>query len=141
MANFVDSRLSLAFEQTIYYINELHLAIVVGIHNEKLKLLLDEHRQQNWAIITAVNPQSKVLSSEENQKRFGIFLKSLESFTCFKGVALDPYGNWPPEQNLLIFGISADAAVQLGQKWDQHAILFGKKGSPGELLWCSPDVS
>jgi hypothetical protein len=45
-------------------------------------------------------------------------------------------GEWPPENNILIMGISRAATVDMGKLFGQIAVVFARRGKPVELLLC-----
>jgi len=47
---------------------------------------------------------------------------------------IDAMYTWEPEKSLLIFGISRTRAIELGNKFEQNAIVVGKKSLPAELV-------
>jgi hypothetical protein len=107
----------------------------VGKANEALIELLQKKKAATWAIITAVNPGSVILDEADNQDRMKGLRKEVSPFLFLAGRALDPEGQWPAEENLLVLGIGKEEAIRLGRKWQQNAILFGRKEGKGELVW------
>ena len=65
----------------------------------------------------------------------------------FLGEGIGDDGTWPLEQGILVLGIEREAAVQLGRRFGQRAIVCGELGGlatlalcdevpePGDLLW------
>jgi hypothetical protein len=51
-----------------------------------------------------------------------------------EGIGVD--GTWPPERSILVLGIEREAAVQLGGRFGQVAIVFGEAGGPATLVLC-----
>jgi hypothetical protein len=131
----MDNPLQEAYEKAIYQINEPQIALQVGKANEALIELLQKKKAATWAIITAVNPGSVILDEADNQDRMKGLRKEVSPFLFLAGRALDPEGQWPAEENLLVLGIGKEEAIRLGRKWQQNAILFGRKEGKGELVW------
>jgi hypothetical protein len=51
------------------------------------------------------------------------------------GDGADPSGQWPAERSYLAFGIDADAARELGRRFQQDAVIWiGKDAIPQLLL-------
>lgn len=78
------------------------------------------------AFVTAHNPFGRRLSDEENAARHLLLVAELDrmGFRSMGGRGSDPTGNWPSEESLLIIGLSREAAIRLGNQFDQDAILF-----------------
>ena len=75
-----------------------------------------------FAIVTAFNPHNNILSYQENlsrNKKLYIELNSkydlLEAIGCHEGHC---------EEGYLIFDISFNAAIELGQKYEQYAVFY-----------------
>ena len=127
-----------AYLEAIYQIDEPRMAMIPGVANEVLVDLLEYHRIDNWAVITADNPQSELLPDDENLKRYQSLREEVEAMTriALPGFGLDRHGQWPPERNLLILGLSGEEAAALGRKYGQLAIVWGGPEGAGEVLWC-----
>jgi hypothetical protein len=131
----MDKALMDAYEQALYRVKNPELHIRIGQRNPELVELLEKEGAATWAIITAENPQSFLLDKTENRERMEKLSKEVARFTHFAGQALDPQGEWPPEENLLILDIDREEATFLGKKWEQNAIVFGGNDGRGKLLW------
>ena len=46
------------------------------------------------------------------------------SLTFFEGLGQTPSLQWPGEPSYLVLGMSLQAAMALGRKYEQHAIVF-----------------
>ena len=90
-----------------------------------------------WAFVTACNPGSVRLPDEENGRR----MTELESevrkrgWTYYRGQGVGRDGRWPPEPSFLIVGIQWAAAVELGKRFGQNAVVVGRVGEPARLVW------
>ncbi len=93
--------------------------------------LYKKHRSETCAFITACNPFGELLSNEQNSD----LQKQLEEEIQFRGLVLiagegkHPVGDWPGEPSYLVFDLSLEAAITLGRKFNQNAI-----------VWCGPDA-
>ena len=100
--------------------------------------LLANEGVHSWAYITAWNPGSVPLSEGENMTQ----ARQLESevrqagYKFFRGQGVGTGDEWPPEPSLLILGIAAEDAMQLGRKFGQIAIVTGRRGGPAQLDIC-----
>ncbi|HKX84473.1 MAG TPA: DUF3293 domain-containing protein [Pyrinomonadaceae bacterium] len=99
--------------------------------------LLGEARE-TWAFMTAWNPYSQELPAEENARRQNELIEELNAkgLRFFHGAGEDPNGAWPAEESLLVLGIDRDSAIGLAEKFEQNAIVFGRRTEPAELVWC-----
>jgi len=112
----------------------------VGRTSEPLDRMLAGEGKSSWAYVTACNPGSEALPEAENAERMSQLQAEVRSaghpFYPGEGKAL--HGGWPPEPSLLLLGIDADAARQLAARFDQEAILVGRRGEPARLRWTHP---
>lgn len=131
----MNKELAKAFEQAIYQIDQPLMRLLIGIPNPEFMEFLRKKESSCWAILTAVNPRSVILEESENKRRMEELRKELTHYTVYPGRALDPSGEWPPEENLLILDIDREEATFLGKKWEQNAILFGGNDGRGKLIW------
>ena len=109
-----------------------------GLPSQDLDALLDQCGADQWAYLTAYNPGSRLLSSEENVGRQQALLQAVQDrgLTVFEGESvLDPAA-WPPEPSLLILGMPPDEARSLGRRFGQLAIVAGRRGEPARLVAC-----
>jgi len=123
-----------AYLTTSYQVSGFHLIIQIGDHHPELDNLLKEHNSETWAFITAFNPNSQILSDEENLRRHQLLLEDLTGVLCFEGQGISTDPAWKPELSLLILGISHDEAIRTGRKYVQNAIVMGKRGDVAELV-------
>lgn len=92
--------------------------------------------RRRFAIITAHNPKSERLSAEENQRRHGELGHDLSKLGPEYGPSTgeSPDRSWV-EEGFVVFDIGLEAALELGRKFGQHAILWGE-GERVYLAWC-----
>ena len=119
----------------------------IQIHPDRpspeLDALLDQRGADQWAYLTAYNPGSRLLSSDENVRRQQALVEAVQhrGLTFFEGESvLDPAA-WPPEPSLLILGISPDEARSLGRQFGQLAVVVGRRGEPARLVACDDAVT
>ena len=108
----------------------------VGIESPELKRLLKKHCVSNAAFITAWNPYSKTLSSEENKARNNLLENELKllSLKFIEGFGLDPLGKWAGEDSFLVLGISLEVSKKLGVQFDQNAIVWADSDAIPNLI-------
>ncbi|EDM28285.1 hypothetical protein LNTAR_10231 [Lentisphaera araneosa HTCC2155] len=117
---------------------ELTTSIKIGINNPQLNSFLKASNHNTWAFITAWNPYSlNETTDTENHSRNQTLLEDLnvQDIQVISGKGIDPSGEYSGEDSFLITGISRDDAIQLGQKYQQNAIVFGEIYKNPELIW------
>ena len=104
----------------------------------EIDALLNEHRADEWAYITAYNPESRRLSEGDNARRQRALVQAVQDrdLTFFHGESVADSPTWPPEPSLLILGISAEDARALGRQFGQLAIVVGRLDQPARLVAC-----
>jgi hypothetical protein len=127
-----------AYRQTTFYADTPRgrLALCIDQCDAQLDRLLIENACESWAYVTAYNPGSVVLSHEENQHRQASLENELHKrgWVFFSGEGVGSSGNWPPEPSVLVLGIGAATAQQLGRAFGQNAVVVGRLGRPAELV-------
>lgn len=118
----------------VYHTDEKSITLKVNNTSEKLELHFPE--LESWCFITAFNPLPEILEIEENQKRNKQLEHDIQNlglkYLNGKGVSAD--GNWS-EESFLILNCTLSTAKELGNKYKQVAIVFGKKGKMNELIY------
>lgn len=121
---------------------QIHLSPTQILHlrAEQLNPPLDEYLTEHntWAYITAWNPDSQPLTTEENVQRNQQLEQALQAqnFTYYHGEGVPDNGDWTPEASFWILGINRKEAIALGKKWKQRAIVWGRRKGVAELLPC-----
>jgi hypothetical protein len=114
------------------------LVIRVGETCAELDALLRATGCARWAYITAFNPGSFRLSDDENeaqQRELESALRQL-GHPMFRGEGIGDDGTWAPEPSFLALCIEREAAVGLGRRFGQLAILCGDLDGSAELVLC-----
>jgi hypothetical protein len=127
------NRLQKAYLNTTYRVHEPAIDIRVDKENHGLAATLSQIGHTQWAYITAWNPFSKQLTSEENDKRNQLLLDDLKPYWVFNGEGVGDDTSWPPEKSYLVAGIHREVAIYLGKKYGQNAIVVGI-GTKAELV-------
>ena len=122
----------------------------MGLPQGELVLKVDQHDaaderrlrdeaavQGHWAIVTPCNPDSQLLSSEENAELLAQLAKIVEglSLACISSVNRDPSGQWPDEPGILLCDPPPGVAEKLGRHFRQNAILAGTLDQAPHLVW------
>jgi len=136
-ASWLDQRLILAYLHTTYRVRTPTFDLRIGQSNPVFDLWLAENKVHQFAFITAWNPQSQSLSMEENTRRNQELEKEfyLISIKILPGLGIGDDSDWPPEASCCALNISPEQAVALGRKFDQNALVFGRKGEVPALWW------
>jgi hypothetical protein len=134
-----DHPLREAYEGTDYRVGD-RFTIRCGALSAPLDALLNDHRHDHWAYITACNPGSLPLDDAENRRRMADLARRLAclGLPMLAGEGVGDGDDWPPEPSLLVLGIGQKAAVELGRELGQVAIVIGRLGEPARLCFCSP---
>lgn len=63
---------------------------------------------------------------EENQSAMTRLHEKLNRYSnhIYRGAGLDPSGQWPAEESLLVLGINLAIAVEIGREFEQNAIVW-----------------
>jgi hypothetical protein len=128
----ISPKLIKAYEATEFHVMSMP-PFVLGVnrYSGKLDRLFKNWEATSAAFITAYNPYSESLATEENElrnQRLQSDIKNL-GFRTIDGFGKYPNGEWEAEDSLLVLGISLDGAKELGAAYGQNAI-----------VWCDEDA-
>jgi hypothetical protein len=129
-----------AYERTSYWVEDGPRSVCfrIGSRSSRLEALLERHRAERWAFITAWNPGSRPLSRAENDRRQTELLEAITAAgyrcLCGEGRGNDPA--WPPEESVLALDIPKRAARRFGRQFGQLAIVVGHRGFASRLVAC-----
>ncbi len=90
---------------------------------------------RSWAFVSATNPGSVLCS--DNERRHALLLERLKPFRIFRGIGIPDRGSWPPEESVLVCGITEHEAATLAGEFGQNAFLFGENGHRARLVLAS----
>ena len=128
-----------AYESTSFFADVPdRICIRIDERNTDLEALLEARSVRSWAYLTAFNPGSKLLSAEEHERR-QCELEEVIAKTCrlfYRGEGVGDDGVWPAEASVLVLGIGQEEAVELGRRFGQRAIVFGRIGETPRLVGC-----
>lgn len=93
-----------------------------------------------WAVISAANPRSQLLSDDENQRRQEELGRILQQAgcVCFSGENHSRSGDWPVERTWLVPGLDEQAATALAERFGQHGLAGGRRGFAAGLIFTRP---
>lgn len=125
------------YKEALYRITNLpHLMIQPGFKNPSIDVLLRKYQVNRGAILTPYNPKSMKLSIEENEARLLLFKNQLLTLGLpyLDTVSSDQQGDWL-EYGVLILGIDLIKAREIGQKYEQNALIYMQLNSAPEVIW------
>ncbi len=122
-----------AYEATDYKVYSPAIIITVGKLNKDLDQLLLENNEIDWAYITSCNPFGRDCSEDENKNYYESLLQYVSDNKYFEGEGQGIDTTWPAEKSILIIGISESQAIEIGNRYNQNAILVGKYEQEAEL--------
>lgn len=112
----------------------------IGQTSAALDELLERLGVDRWAVISAANPRSQMLSDAVNQRRqeeLGRILREA-GCACFPGENHSLSGDWPVERTWLVPGLDEKAATALAERFEQHGLVGGRCGAPAGLILTRP---
>jgi hypothetical protein len=111
----------------------------IGAYDEAAdrRLRVEAGVRAHWAILTPCNPQSQLLTAEDNAARLARLARRLAEarIRVLPSLNRDPQGAWPDEDGFFLCDPPAGAAQSLGREFDQNAIVVGELGQPPRLVW------
>lgn len=130
-----------AYRDTTYVVDypDGAFGIRIGEPCARLDALLAAHGATRWALVMAWNPQSEKLSNKNNRLRNSALRDAVAQagYTFMPGRGVPDRDDWAPEESLLILGIDEAAALALGRRYGQRAIVAGIAGECAVLRWCA----
>jgi hypothetical protein len=131
--NIKQKELIEAYNATEYKVYSPAIIIIVGQLNKELDKLLLENNETEWTYITSCNPYSRDCSEYENKNYYESLLQHVSDYKYYEGEGQGIDTTWPAEKSILIIGISESQAIQIGNKYNQNAIVLGKYEQAAEL--------
>lgn len=108
------------------------LTLRVGEPSPALDRLLDAEGAHRWAYLTACNPRSQPLPPQENARRLRALEEELGGrYRLFPGEGV--LGAWR-EASILVLGMDEAEALAAGARWEQNAVVVGRRGGAPALL-------
>jgi len=136
-----DPKLIEAYQSTAFVVDGPNgeITLRIGKMSQEIDNLLSTHGAARCAFITAWNPRSIQLESEENSRRHAQLIERIcqLGFFFFPGRGIDQNKNWTQEESVLVIGIERSLALDLGRKYGQNAIVFKEITRATELLFCA----
>jgi hypothetical protein len=116
-----------AYAQTEFRIHtQPAFTLYIGQHCALLQQAMARAQANTCLFITACNPFSQSLDDDDNAQRN----KQLETelnrrgLSYLTGVGQHASNEWPGEASFLVLGVSPDVAKELGQTYEQNAVVW-----------------
>lgn len=133
------AKLESVYRHTNYVVQAPAGAIAIRIDQSAAELdaLLNTHGAPCWVYLTAHNPGSRKLTTEQNEQRHAelVALISELGYVSLSGQAIGDAGDWPAEASLFVLGMSESDALRLARHFDQLAFVSGEQGKTARLIW------
>ena len=139
----LDQDLIKAYQATAYNVfTPPSFTLTVGEADENLRNLYDAAGVNSAAYITAWNPRSVATDHERNMAANADLISIVEAkgFQWIPGEGKGSIGDWPPEQSILILGLSRGMAKRLGHRFRQNAIVWAGETANPELIMLMPFI-
>ena len=126
----LDSALLQAYHETDYWCAGLDdqgaIVLRIGQPQPQLNVLYAVFKVDCAAFITACNPLSQQLTEAENHLRQQRLLADLKQlgFTGLRGEGRPLRPGWQPEASWLVPGMTLALACQMGERYQQHALVW-----------------
>ncbi|MFT6433622.1 MAG: hypothetical protein ACJAVI_001664 [Candidatus Azotimanducaceae bacterium] len=136
----MNSELTKKYNETDYFVDDdPPLLFHIGTQNDGLRILFASFNVESAAFVTAWNPRGTQLSLDENYDRQDELLNDIahRRLNYFVGRGDSPTGDWS-EDSYLILGVNLDDALEIANKFDQHALVWIPVSGVPELIICSP---
>lgn len=111
--------------------NPFGITLTVGEQSQELLEHFSAHQIDSAGFITAFNPLGRSLQDEENTALHKSLLAEIDrrNLSFIEGEGADPANIHPAETSALIFGLSLEGACDIGNIYEQNAI-----------IWIGPDA-
>jgi len=89
------------------------------------------------AFVTAWNPGSRMCATQDNERahRKLIACVDRDGLAWLPGTSVDPGDEWPAETSVLVLGADEPAALELGRRFGQNAVVCAGEDLVPRLLW------
>jgi hypothetical protein len=142
VASLISEELLQAYNATQYVVHtKPELILQIGIHAANTDLLLSKHGAKSACIVTAWNPFSQSLSTEDNIKRNEELIGAVNKLELqyLDAEGRDPEGKWPSEKSLCVFDATDSMIKEWMRVFGQNAVVVVNHGQPPTLV-LHPDL-
>lgn len=129
------------YRNAVYKISSPEILISVNKKNPVLDDLLKKENKKSWAFLTAYNPYSILVPEEQNEFNQNKLIKILlnENYILYDGIASSSDNSFPEEKSFLCIGISFERSIEIGNEFEQNAILYAEFGFEAKLIFLSEE--
>ncbi len=115
---------------------EYEIEFKINEYNEALARLITDHGVDGACLITAFNPLGQQVSIDENAEANRLLEDAIVAtgLPYFRAQGGDPKGEWK-EDSYLVLGISLEKAQEMGNLYQQNAIVWINKDGLPALEW------
>ena len=131
----IEDNLLQDYYKTDYIIFKPKIIINIDKKTPNVDKILKKVEKNSWAYITAYNPMSILKTEEENLISQKNLIKEIEKeFIFFEGEGKGINSEWKAEKSILIIVISKEKSIEIGNKYNQKAIVFGYINESAKLI-------
>jgi hypothetical protein len=133
----INSDLLQSYKSADYHVDASPSFILkIGIHSAELDSIYKTSHKYTAAFITAFNPYSQELSNQENINRNHKLEELIQSLHLDYIHGEGKCGNedWDGEESFLVIGITKEQASEIGEEFEQNAIVWCDKDAIPQLL-------
>ena len=100
-----------------------------------IKKLLD--KEKSAVILTACNPRSQPLSSQENKAHNNKLYSNLKNnkYIIYKALGQGDDASWPAEESFFIIGLNKADAEKIAVEYGQYAYVWLENKKPASLVF------
>jgi hypothetical protein len=124
----ISPKLIKAYREAIYvvHLGDREIALQVNKASSQLANLMEGWEVSTAAFLTAFNPYSKTLDSQENEATQKKMWADAQPICpkIFPGIGRDNNDQWPHELSMLALGINLQDAQILADQYEQNAFLW-----------------
>lgn len=137
LKSIIDTATLTAYEETHYIVQgDDSFTLHIGQFCPALAAAHKKNHVYCSAFITAFNPFSEPLSAPENAHLHADLGHELvgRGAVFMEGVGQHPSNQWPGEISYLVFGLPLEAAMALGVRFRQNAIIWSGANAVPQLV-------
>lgn len=135
--SIIDAETAQAYRETEYRVHgDEPFTLRVGEMSLALGAAQRLRRVDCSAFVTAYNPFSQTLNEHANAARHEALRLEIDrrGHDYVAGIGQHPSNQWPGEASYLIFGLSLEAAKELGIQLEQNAIIWAGADAVPQLI-------
>ncbi|MDG1298042.1 MAG: DUF3293 domain-containing protein [Saprospiraceae bacterium] len=119
----------------VFVDNGQNIDVLIGQKNAKLDSFLQANKAKTYAVITAWNPYSSVVSMESNHASNLSLESELKQFSYLNGIGIPAQpSDWEGEKSFFVMDITKEESSRLGIAFKQNAIVFGCINKAPEVI-------